>query len=81
MNSSCALLAEFHLNLLLDQLSVSANLQMVLIGYRNIGKIPIGASLVTTQTDGVNGNGNCIVVEYVQLWLPAVKQKWDVENK
>ena len=41
MNSSCALLAEFHVNLLriLDQLSVLVNLQIVLIDYQNIGKI------------------------------------------
>ena len=39
MNSSCVLLAEFHVNLLLDQLSVSANLQIILISYRNISKI------------------------------------------
>ena len=36
----CALLAEFYVNLLSDQLLVSANLQIVLISYRNIGKIP-----------------------------------------
>ena len=40
MNSSCAILTELDVNLLLDQLSVSANLQIVLIGYQNIGKIP-----------------------------------------
>ena len=37
MNSSCVLLAEFHVNLLSDQLSVLANLQIVLM---NISKIP-----------------------------------------
>ena len=33
-------LAELHVNLLLDQLSVLVSLQIALIGYRNIGKIP-----------------------------------------
>ena len=36
VNSSCVLLAELHVNLLL----VSANLQIILIGYQNIGRIP-----------------------------------------
>ena len=41
MNSSCALLAEFHVNLPLYWINyqLSANLHIILIGYRNIGKI------------------------------------------
>ena len=37
VNSSCVLLAEFHVNLLSDQLLILANLQIVLM---NISKIP-----------------------------------------
>ena len=40
VNLSSALVAELHVDLLSDQLSVLANLQIVLIIYQNIRKIP-----------------------------------------
>ena len=42
MNSLCALIAELHIacKFAVDQPLISANLQIELIGHRNIGKIP-----------------------------------------
>ena len=62
MNSTSVLLAELHVDLLLDQLSVSANLQIALISYQNIGKIPYRcitiyfSSHATNITDNIANN-------------------------